>query len=212
MLIAATDLLPSLGERLAAGREVVAFSDDEPLRALAEITRRRPAVVALERLVAASPRGAALIARIKADPALKGTEVLVVSRDGEHSRVSPRTRAAVVPAHATPAGLDGTGTRRAPRVRMEPDVATVVEGNPATLVDLSVVGAQVVSVTVLRPNQRVKITLRDAEVNETMNATVVWARLEPARKASGPAYRCGLEFSTADADLIEAYCQRHRAG
>ena len=37
----------------------------------------------------------------------------------------------------------------------------MVDGNPATLVDLSTGGAQVLSATVLKPNQRVRVTLAD---------------------------------------------------
>ena len=38
-----------------------------------------------------------------------------------------------------------------------------VDGNPAALVDLSTVGAQVVSPTVLKPNQRVRVVLGEGK-------------------------------------------------
>ena len=43
-------------------------------------------MVALERLFAATPRGAALINRIKADPALGDTEIRVIAHDSDYSR------------------------------------------------------------------------------------------------------------------------------
>ena len=65
------DLLPALKERVVDdGGELLAFTDTDALRALEVISRRRPRLVALERTFAATPRGAALINRIKADPAL----------------------------------------------------------------------------------------------------------------------------------------------
>jgi hypothetical protein len=55
--------------------EVLTFSDAEPLKAIETITARLPRVVALGRLFAATSRGAALINRIKADPALAETRI-----------------------------------------------------------------------------------------------------------------------------------------
>ncbi len=45
--------------------------------------------------------------------------------------------------HAEPKpALDQKGTRRAPRVRIKDGVEVAVDGNPASLIDLSTVGAQ----------------------------------------------------------------------
>ena len=206
VLIAAPDRLPALRDRLTGDDPVLAFSDAEPLAALAAITRERPRLVVLERLFAASPRGAALIARVKADPALRDSEIRVVSHDGAYSRVSPRRPPAVAAG-----GLDSTGTRRAPRFTMKERVVVLVDANPATLVDLSVLGAQILSPSVVRPNQRVKVTLKDDEAAIVVPATIVWARLEPNKGARGPAFRAGAEFAATDAGPIEAYAERHTA-
>ena len=89
VIIGAIERLEALRTSVAAHGEVLSFSDKEPLKALEAITTRRPNVTALERLFAATSRGAALINRIKADPALDGVEIRVVSVDGTY-RVSPR--------------------------------------------------------------------------------------------------------------------------
>ena len=95
VLIAAASALPALRERAGAdGVELLAFTDVETLRALAAITSRRPSVVALDRLFAATPRGAALINRIKADPSLASSEIRVISPD----------RTAAIPQPAPPPG------------------------------------------------------------------------------------------------------------
>jgi hypothetical protein len=212
VLIAAPDLLPALKARTSEAGELLVFTDAEALRALEVITKRRPQVVALERLFAATPRGAALINRIKADPALTGAEIRVVSHDPSYARVSP-PEAAAAPAPAppidTPAPLDQRGTRRAPRFRIPGDVGVTIDGNPATLVDLSTIGAQVVSPTILKPNQRVRVSLADDQATVRVSAVIAWASFEiPAR--IGPRYRAGIEFVDADPAAVDAYCARHR--
>ena len=76
----------------------LAFADTDALQALETITRERPGVVALERLFAATSRGAAFINRIKADPALSSCEIRIVAHDSAYSRVSPRRPGETAPA------------------------------------------------------------------------------------------------------------------
>jgi hypothetical protein len=224
VLIAAPDLLPALKERADPNHgELLAFTDVEALRALEVITKRRPRLVTLERLFAATPRGAALIHRIKADPSLLQSEIRVVSHDSDYSRVLPRpagsgtgaatapvATAAVTAAPAAPLPLDQRGTRRATRLRIAPKVDVQVDGNTATLVDLSTVGAQVVSAGVLKPNQRVRIAMVDEKGSLRFNATVAWAKFE-IPPGSGPRYRAGLDFVDADQSAVEGFCGRHKA-
>jgi hypothetical protein len=40
-------------------------------------------------------------------------------------------------------------------------VEVAIDGNVATLIDLSIIGAQVVSQTILKPNQRVRMSIGD---------------------------------------------------
>lgn len=221
VLIGSADVLPALRERAAAlDGERLAFTDADALIALEVITKRRPRVVALEKEFAGTPRGMALINRIKADPALEHVEIRVMAHDSDYSRVHARTppaggagsahgsaATATVPAPA----LDQRGTRRAPRVRIAGRVEVLVDGNIALLVDLSTIGAQVVSPTVLKPNQRVRMALNDDLGNVRFNAAVAWASFE-IPPSSGPRYRAGLAFVDADAHAVEAFCARHRSG
>ena len=197
---------------------MLAFTDVEALRALEVITKRRPDTVALERVFAGTPRGAALINRIKADPSLEQSEIRVVSLDTDFSHLS-RAGAATEPTHrpkgkaaATPpaAPLDQRGTRRAPRVRIAGQVGVMVDGNHAVLVDLSAVGAQLVSTTILKPNQRVRVSMSDDHGSIRFNASVAWASFEIPSN-SGPRYRAGIEFLDADAAAVDAYSSRHKA-
>jgi hypothetical protein len=219
-LIAAEELLPALKKRASdPNAELLTFNDADALLALDAITERRPPVVALERSFAATPRGAALINRIKADPTLTNTEIRVVSHDSDYSRVSPRkpsgggASAGTAPAAAPEVPvqpLDQRGTRRAARVKIAGKVEMLIDGNAAVLVDLSIVGAQVVSPTILKPNQRVRIALPDDLGTMRFNAQVAWAAFEIPAK-SGPRYRAGIDFVDADARSLDAFCAKHRA-
>lgn len=214
VVIGSPELLAALKERTNASGDVLTFSDKEPLLALETIVTRRPKIIALERLFAATARGAALINRIKADPTLVNTEIRVVSHDSDYVRVSPRARpasgATAVAVEAPPKPqqpLDWHGTRRSPRLRIKDGVDVTVDGNSATLVDLSVHGAQVVSPSVLRPNQRVRVALQDDAGVVRFNASVAWASFE---LKSTPRYRAGIEFTDADGTAVVAYSERHR--
>jgi hypothetical protein len=107
--------------------------------------------------------------------------------------------------------LDQRGTRRAPRVKIAGEIGVMADGNHAVLVDLSAVGAQIVSSTILKPNQRVRMSMADDHGSIRFNAAVAWASFEIPSN-SGPRYRAGIEFLDADATTIDAYASRHRVG
>jgi hypothetical protein len=241
VLIAPADLLPALQPRASiAGGEILTFSDREALRALEAIGARKPKLVALERQFAATPRGAALINRIKADPSLANTEIRVLAHDSDYSRVVPRgaaapaatpapaapaaapvaTPPAAVPSPAAPGAPDAAtstatleapaldrGTRRAPRFRIAGKLDVLIDGNPAALVEMSTIGAQVVSPTILKPNQRVRVVLTDEGSTIRVSASIAWAAFEIP--TGGPQYRAGVEFLDADVAALDAFCQRH---
>ena len=236
VLIAPTEHLQILSGRSdLAG--TIAFADTDALRALDAITRQRPALVALERLFAATSRGAALINRIKADPALATCEIRIVAHDAppdappdaphaaahdaaydaahatahdaEPVRTVPRGAAAAV-AEALPvaAPLDQRGTRRAPRFKIVDGVEVLIDSNPATLIDLSLVGAQVVSATSLKPNQRLRISFPDQSRPVRFSAAVAWASFEMPK--GGPRYRAGIEFFDADPEAVGRFCNANK--
>jgi len=219
VIIGAPELLDALRERTNATGDVLTFSHDDALKALDVITTRQPAIIALERLFAATSRGAALINRIKADPSLASTEIRVVSHDGAYSRVSPRrtvrlpgfgaktTEAPAALASTSDALLDYRGTRRAPRCTMREGTEAQVDGTSAKIIDLSTIGAQIISPSGLRPQQRVRVVLSDETAVVRLNASVVWASFEIPQ--STPRYRAGIEFADADSEGVEAFCRRH---
>jgi hypothetical protein len=209
ILIAAPELIPALRERVGEDEDVLTFADSEPLRALETITAHRPPVLALERLFAASPRGAALIARIKADRKLDGIEIRILSHDSDYQRVSRRRSELPPPTvREKPAQPLDPGTRRAPRVRMSEDAAAAVDGRPARLADLSEVGVQLVGQEEMRPKQPVTVTLGARDTGVTTMGTVVWARVELSRQ--GPTYRAGIDFTDPDRRAIAAFIKANQ--
>jgi hypothetical protein len=186
--------------------EAQAFLDTEALRALDVITRQRPAVVAMERLFAATSRGTALINRIKADPALTGCDIRIVSHDGPAG--APAPAAAAVAASTAP--LDQRGTRRAPRTRVAGTIDILIDGVPVALVDVSVIGAQVVSPSILKPNQRIRLTLPDGTGPVRVTGGVAWASFEMPK--GGVRYRAGIEFVDADAKTVGSWIAKLKLG
>lgn len=214
MLIGPVDALPGLQERLQPGADVQTFTESEAIEALDHIIRTKPVIIALDNDFSSSTRGVALINRIKDDPALTGCEVRVIAHDSDASRVAVKRgqaggTAVAVEAKSKPA-LDQKGTRRAPRVRVKDGVEVAVDGNPAALIDLSAVGAQVVSPTVLKPNQRVRVIMGDGRAPIRCNGSVAWAAFEMP-KGQPTRYRAGIDFGlTADAEGVNGFAKRNK--
>jgi hypothetical protein len=241
VIIAALNLTPSLCERLADEGELLTFADTEPIQALQTILEQHPRLIVLERLFAATPRGAALINRIKTDPQISQAEIRVMSHTGDYTRVVSRgaladsvvatppasgiytpsvasiepeyeidAPASPVSVEDAPRQLDWHGTRRASRFRIRQGVEIQLDGNPANLVDLSVMGAQVVSATILRPNQRVRISVPTDEFVMRFRGAVAWAKFELPKPTEPPRYRAGVEFADADVTAMDDYCSKHK--
>ena len=236
LVIAAHNLMPALRERVEADGDVLTYPDTEPIQALQTIMEQRPGLVVLERLFAATPRGAALINRIKSDPQLAHVEVRVMSHTGDYSRQVVKPSAAspapAPPSHPAstatatevessggapvateeaPKALDWHGTRRAPRFRIKSGVELQLDGNPASVIDLSTVGAQVISPTVLRPNQKVRINLPNNDFMLRFKGAIAWAKFElPKAPATAPQYRAGIEFVDGDAKAIDSIIAKTR--
>ena len=147
-----------------------------------------------------SSRGQALINRIKDDAALGDVEVRVMAKNAAQNRVAVKRGshgggAAVAVDEPKPA-LDQQGTRRAPRIRIKDGVEVAVDGNPAALVDLSTVGAQVVSPTVLKPNQRVRVIMGDGKTSVKCAGAIAWAAFEMP-KGLPTRYRAGIDWGVS---------------
>lgn len=212
VLIAPSDALPGLQERLDPSAEVQTFTESEALEALDHIIRTKPALVAMQDEFADSSRGQALINRIKDDAQLNTVEVRVMALNAAQNRVAVKRGshggAAVAVDEAPKPALDQKGTRRAPRTRIKDGVEVAVDGNPAALVDLSAVGAQVVSPTVLKPNQRVRVLMENGKVK--CAGAVAWAAFEMP-KGMPTRYRAGIDWGvTPEGPNVETFAKKNK--
>jgi len=226
VVIAASHLTSALREQLSSEGELTTFADTEAIQALQAILEKQPRLIVLERLFAATPRGAALINRIKTDPLLAQAEVRVMSHTGDYVRQVSRPAVAVAAAEsgrgaaAEPApaavtdssaggrSVDWHGTRRVARRRVRQGVEIQLDGNTATVVDVSTIGAQVLSPTILRPNQKVRVSVTDDEVVLRFRGTIIWAKYELAGSGGRPMYRAGVEFVDSDGAALERFSGR----
>lgn len=211
-----------LRQQLATQDEVQTFTDHEVREAVEFIATARPAIVALDEAFAVSARGEALIGRITDDPALVICDVRVLSREprapapessGTMAPITPPDSSSPAPAPAAvataEAAFDQRGTRRATRVRVASGVPVTVDGNAAELVDLSPLGAQVVSKIILRPNQRVRLALPEGKRSLRCAGSVVWATFEMPQ-GQQPRYRAGLKLSGIEGESLQSFAERHR--
>ena len=227
VLIGPDEAHAAMRAQVANGYQIQTFTDHQVREAVEYIARYRPAVVAIEEQFAVSPRGEALMGRIMDDPSLSQCEIRILARTGKPERekrkksgtgITPAAPASAAAAAtetvAVETTLDRRGTRRAERVRILDGVSVTVDGNPAELIDLSAVGAQVLCRTMLRPNQRVRLQLLEGQPEARRSlrcsGSVVWASFEmPAGKP--PRYRAGLKLSPTETDAVQSFADRHRA-
>ncbi len=199
--------LPTLRARFESGGRVHSFTDAEAIEALEHIFRHRPRIVAVEREFSGTSRGVALIGRVKDDPTLAECEVRVVAHDA-----SPRpsgVRRPAAPDAAPPVTTMQQGVRRAVRVRIAEGTEVLVDGDPAQLIDLSILGAQVVAPFALKPNQRVRVSFADARGVVRCVGSVAWASFEMPKNLP-TRYRAGIEFNGANAESLSLFFEKHR--
>ncbi|PYQ69728.1 MAG: hypothetical protein DMG04_27235 [Acidobacteria bacterium] len=162
---------------------VMTFASASLASAIESIKAYRPKVVAIDATFAQTPAGLTFIDRVGALAIPGSTILLVVEHDGRWTTM--------------PLGNGRTPTQSRP--------AAVAASHPG------LVGAQIVSLPVLRPHQKINVALPDND--ETMNliAQVAWSTFEKPQPQAEPHYRVGLEFTSAAKQALEAYRQRHCA-
>lgn len=200
-----------LKKRLSHEPGVALFSDAESLQALEAILAAPPRILALDRMFVATARAAALVARVKSDPNLQGTDVRVLAEDEENlplllSVRVPGFESALVRSSYP---LDYCGTRRAPRFTTNRDVNVAVNGENGELMDLSCIGAQVRASLRIRPEEAVRVALIDRHGEVFLKGVVAWCVAEAIQGAV--TYRAGLEFVEFDSIPLEVFCVRNIA-
>jgi len=164
------------------------------------IGEAQPEVVVIEQAVAASGDGSTLMDRLHSERYLRGTQVRLLPPDRAAALIAsgpgdapPQAWLADL-AHALPPRPE----RRAQRIRAADDEQVLVDGQPVRLIDLSAVGAQVRSETVLKPRQRIRVVLAPERGSVKAVAVVAWSTFEIGPT---PTYRAGVAFTRAIPDL-----------
>ena len=164
----------------------------------ADISVAREAVPVAAPVAAPAPAPAAAPAAATPD-----TTTAPVTTVATPAPSAPPTTTSGPPAPAVK--LDQTGTRRAERHVVNKSIEVLIDGNPATLVNISLVGAQVLSASLLRPNQRIRMSLVDATRPMRFNGVVAWANFEMPKE--GPRYRAGVNFYDAAPDMVARFIE-----
>jgi hypothetical protein len=211
VVIARSDQTVGLRKRLSHEPGVALFSDGEALKALETILAAHPKILALDRMFVATARAAALVARVKSDPRLQGTDVRVLAEDESNLPVLlsarvPGLEGALIRSSYP---LDYCGTRRAPRFITNRGVNVAVNGKDGLLVNLSCIGAQVKASLRLRPEEAIRLALEDGHAEVRLKGVVAWCVAEPID--GQVMYRAGLEFVEPDSMTLEAFCVRNIA-
>jgi hypothetical protein len=199
--------MPGLRASGPIAGSVLYFSDANLASALESIRAQSPKVVALESSFAESPAGKAFVDRLRALD-LTGSELKVLSRqNGSWSTAPLETKRAAAPGE-TSVELN---TRRAPRFKVVDPAQAVIDGTATNLVDVSALGAQVISEPVLRPKQRIKVTITEDQAVLQFVARVAWSVYEKLKSSPNAHYRAGLEFDEGTQKALEDFCKRHCA-
>lgn len=209
VFVAPEEIVATWSAGAGASGDALAFTDDDAHRALETIVSRRPRVVVLDQLFAASAHGAAFVYRLQTEPSLREMDIRVLSRDRFGALASTPSSSRGYPSLVALAHpIERGPIRRAARMKLSPAVETLVDGHAAQIIDLSIMGAQMVSPTVLRPNQRVRILLPDTNAAVRLQAAIAWAAFERPDLANSPVYRVGLQFIDPDPQALESFFAR----
>ena len=192
------------------------FSDSNLESALGTIGAHAPCRIALDTQFACTSNGRAFADKLQS-PAMAGSEVFIVSFDNGRWSMLPVEGSSAIRSATSSEAVSAVAdlsvdlnTRRVPRFLVVDPLAAVVDGKPTSLIDMSVMGAQVVSAPALRPNQVLRIALPDeGDTTLQLTAHIAWSAFQSSQNMPAPYYRAGMEFTDASAQLLEGYCRRH---
>ena len=211
ILIVSEDEVQAVKDEPGIETNIRVFADTDVASVLPCISRERPRALVLGRAFVGSSRGAALVNAIKTDHTLAATQIRVISRASDYLSLVRRTDPLAASDDAMPGEplpADYLGTRQARRYKLRPGFKAQVDGNAATLVDLSGTGARLVGSTVLRLQQRVRLVLGSAPEAVRCSGSVVWVSFEPRGKRA-PRYTAGAQFVDVNPKAIEDLALRH---
>jgi len=208
---------------------VMMFASTSLGSAMESIRAYRPKIVAIDAIVLQTTSGVQFVDRLE-QFAMPGCTTMILvqhegrwittprnggrnggpARSGGPQGPAPSKQIVVAAPEAVAAPrAEVVSTRRVPRFLVKDSLDVVIESGCANLIDLSVLGAQLVSLPVLRPGQKIKVGLPDTGDMLNVVAQVAWSLFEKPQMQAEPHYRVGLEFTDAAQQMLEKYRQRH---
>src|SRR5215471_8594939 len=188
IVVADLTRMAAIRDGLVLPGRVMHFASSSLASAVESIRAYRAKVVAVDALFAQTSSGIAFLARLDTMGLPANAIRLVVENDGRWIATARQEPAAVgadrkggalqqqgvvaspkqpvqsLSSVLTAASFSAaSNTRRAPRFLVRNPIEAMVESGRANVVDMSVLGAQIVSLPVLRPNQRIKLGLLDSD-------------------------------------------------
>ena len=139
VVIAPAGLAVALQKRIPTNGRIVLFRDTDALAAWNTIMTRQPTVIALDPRFVNTSRGAALIARARAEPSLSAASFRVLTLDDDEQTVRLLQDCHDAPEAAilsVSRPLDRCGSRAAPRFPIVAGARALVNGEPIQVVDL----------------------------------------------------------------------------
>ena len=190
-VLLASDNLLSIWSTFGPKHDVLAMPQEDATAALEMIRRHQPMMVVMEEVFAFSAAAAALVTRLQTDPDFRGIEIRVLAGEGAAALNSPHV--AHKDAQVLLATLAKPLPPRAARVRPTGEVEILINGNPATLLNLSASGIKVSSSSILRPQQQVRMSFPVASGPIRTYGVVVWSAFQ---LAPTPTYLAGIKLMT----------------
>ncbi len=201
LLIGSETLVGAWSEYAAGASRVLAIAHTELAQALDIIDQIQPEVVVVEQSLAGTELGQMLMERLHSERSSRGLEISLLPAEGVDRLLSTGPGDLHPQRWLTGLAqpLPPRPVRSATRVLAGGEEHVLVDGQPATLLDLSATGAQVRSSGSLRPNQHVRLVL-SARSSLKAPGIVVWSKLE-----GGPPlhYRAGIAFTSPIPELAK---------
>lgn len=100
-------------------------------------------------------------------------------------------------------------SRQARRVKINSSTEVLVDGVASTPVDVSALGAQIISPAAMRPNRCVRIQLPNGGNRLNCEGRIVWAQLDSARADAPATYRAGVCFVGINLSAITTFVSQY---
>ena len=221
IVIADASRMPAMRNALTLQGRAMWFPGNKMGSAWESIQLNHPKLVVVDAQIGETPQGQALLERVE-KMSVHGTSIRLIVRGNGSWLTEPYKRDAVTAVEifesrdiveaaeqTTAPAVTPAKTRRSPRYQVIEPVSLKIESGDASLVDLSVIGAQVLSGPILRPNQTITIALPDPAKPIRLTAQIAWSTMQQTRERPDAHFRAGMEFSDAAGSVLAEYCRRY---